>query len=132
MKAEICEGEYCLPSASTQASPLRSLDDLVGNKTHVLLGHRIVEGAPDQALDGEERALGVGDGLALGGLADEALAVIREGDDGRGRPRAFGIFDDFRLRAFHDGDAGIGGAEVDTDNFTHGGIPHFQADRRAP
>ncbi len=111
---------------------VRTLDDLVGDETHVLLGHGIVEGAPDQALDGEEGALGVGHGLPLGGLTDEPLAVVREGDDGRGRPRAFGVFDDFRLRAFHDGDAGIGGAEVDTNNFTHGGIPHFQADRRAP
>ena len=83
MKAEICEGEYCLPSASTQASPLPALDDLVGDEAHVLLGHRIVEGAADQALDGEEGALGVGDRLALGRLADEALAVVREGDDGR-------------------------------------------------
>ena len=75
---------------------------------------------------------GLVDGLPLGGLTDEALAVVRESDDGRGRPRAFRILDDFRLRAFHHGDAGIGGAEVDTDDFTHGGIPHFQADRRAP
>ena len=63
---------------------------------------------------------------------DEALALVREGDDGRGRPSAFGVFDDFGRRAFHDSDAGIGGAEVDTNDLTHGGIPHFQADRRAP
>ena len=41
------------------------------------------------------------------------------------------VFDNFGRRAFHDSDAGIGGAEVDTNDLTHGGIPHFQADRRA-
>ena len=28
MKAEICEGEYCLPSSSTQASPFDALEIL--------------------------------------------------------------------------------------------------------
>ena len=36
-----------------------------------------VEAAADQALRGEHRALGVGDGLALGDLADELLALGR-------------------------------------------------------
>jgi len=35
----------------------------------------------------------VGDGLALGGLADEALAVLRERDDGRRGARAFRVLD---------------------------------------
>ena len=65
-----------MPSASTQASPLRRLDDLVGDELLVLLDHRVVVAAADQALDGEEGALGIGDRLALGRLADEALAVI--------------------------------------------------------
>jgi hypothetical protein len=51
------------------------LDDLVGHHAHVLLGHGIVEAAPDQALDGEEGIFGIGDALALGGLADQAFAV---------------------------------------------------------
>ena len=119
MKAEICEGEYCLPSEVTQASPLAALDDLVGDEAHVLLGHRIVERAADQALDREEGALRIGHGLALGRLADEALAVVGEGDDrGRGA-RALGILDDLGRRPFHDGDAGIGRAEVDADDFSH-------------
>ena len=57
--------------------------------------------------------------LALGGLADQPLAVLGEGDDrGRGA-RAFGIFDDLGGRALHDGDARIGRAEVDADDFSH-------------
>jgi hypothetical protein len=37
----------------------------------VLLRHRIVIAAADEALDREEGALGIGDGLALGRLADQ-------------------------------------------------------------
>jgi hypothetical protein len=102
-----------------------ALDDLVGDEAHVLLGHGIVEGAPDQALDGEEGALRIRHRLALGRLADEALAFIRECDDGRRRARPFRVLDDLGLRALHHGDAGIGCPEIDTDDFTHGGIPHF-------
>jgi hypothetical protein len=81
------------------------------------LRHRIVEAAADQALDREDGVFRIGDGLALGRLADETLAVVREGDDGRRRARAFRILDDLRLAAFHDSDAGVGRAEVDTDYF---------------
>ena len=38
----------------------------------------------------------------------------------------------FGVRAFHDGDAGIGRAEVDTDDFTHGGIPHLSSRPPSP
>ena len=83
------------------------------------LRHRVVEAAADQALDREEGALGVGHRLALGGLADQALAVVGERDDRGRRARAFRILDDLGRRAFHDGDAGVGGAEVDADDFSH-------------
>jgi hypothetical protein len=49
-------------------------DDPVGHHAHVLLDHRVVEPAPDQALDGEERVLGVGDGLPLRRHTDQDLA----------------------------------------------------------
>ena len=119
MKAEICEGEYFLPSTSTQASPLSAAHDLVGDELLVLLHHRIVVAAADQALHGEDGALRVGDRLALGRLADKALAVGGEGDDrGRGPP-AFRILDHLGALAVHDGDARIGRAEVDADDFRH-------------
>ncbi len=95
------------------------LDDLVGNQAHVLLGHRIVEGAADQPLDGEKGVFRIGDGLALGRLADQALAIVGKGDDrGRGA-RAFGVLDDLGSGAFHHRHAGIGGAEIDADYFSH-------------
>ena len=80
---------------------------------------RIVVAAADQALDREEGVFGIGDRLALGRLADEALAVLGEGDDGGRGARAFRILDDLGVLAVHDGDAGIGRSEVDTDYFCH-------------
>ena len=50
--------------------------DRVGDQALVLRDHRVVEPAADQALDGVERVGRVGDRLALGRLADEALAVV--------------------------------------------------------
>ncbi len=34
-------------------------------------------------------------------------------------PAAFRVGDDDRLAAFHDGDDGVGGAQVDADDFAH-------------
>jgi len=59
----------------------------------------------------------------LAGWADQALAVVAKGDDGRGRPHALGVFDDFRCLAIHYGDARIGGAEIDPNDLSHG--PHI-------
>ena len=71
------------------------------------------------ALDGDDGAVRIGDGLALGDLADEALAVLGEGHDRRSGAGAFRVGDDGGLAAFHNGDAGIGGAKVNTDNLAH-------------
>ena len=71
------------------------------------------------ALDGDDGLVRVGDGLALGDLADQALAVLGERHDGRGGAGTFRVCDDDRLAAFHHGDAGIGGAQIDTDNLAH-------------
>ena len=95
------------------------LCDLVGDELLVLLDHRVVVAAADQALDREDGLFRIGDRLALGRLADEPLAVVGEGDDRRRGAHAFGVLDDFRRFAFHDGDAGIGGAEVDADDLAH-------------
>src|SRR5690606_16402856 len=88
------------------------LDDLVGS---VLLGvGELVVLASDEALGGENRVAGVGDGLALGGLADEAFPVLGKGHHGGSGAGAFRVFEDHRLPAFHHGHAGVGGAEVDS------------------
>ena len=75
--------------------------------------------AADQALDGEEGVGRVGHRLALGGLADQALAVVQDGDHRGGGARALGVLDHLRRLAVHDGDARIGGAEVDADDLAH-------------
>ena len=73
------------------------------------------------ALDGADRAVGVGDGLALGDLADEHLAALGEGDDrGRGAG-ALAVGDDDRVAGLEDRDDGVGGAEIDADCLGHGG-----------
>ena len=79
----------------------------------------IVEGAADQPLDREKGLFRIGDRLTLGRLADETLAIIGEGDDRGRRARAFRVLDNLGGRAFHDRHAGIGGAEVDADDFSH-------------
>ena len=119
MKAEICDGEYCLAAGFDPGVAVARLDDLIGNKTHVLLGHRVGEGATDQALDCKKRLFGIGDRLTLGRLADEALAIVGESDNRRRGAGAFSIFDNFGSGAFHHGHAGIGGAEIDADDFSH-------------
>ena len=93
--------------------------DRVGDQALVLGDDRVVEAAADQALDGVKRVGRVGDGLALGGLADEALAVLGEGDHAGRGARALRVLDDPDVLAFHDGDAGVGGAEIDADDFAH-------------
>ena len=71
------------------------------------------------ALDGGDGVLRVGDGLALGDLADQTLAGLGEADNGRRGARAFGVGDDDGLAAFHNGDAAVGGAKVDANDLTH-------------
>ncbi len=83
-----------------------------------LLDFGVVETTAKKTLDTVEGFIGVGDSLAFCGLADEAFAVLGEGDDRRGGAHAFRVFDDFGLVAFHDGNARVRGAEVDADDFT--------------
>ena len=96
---------------------IRGGHDLVG---HALVGFgQLGELATDQTLGGEDRVLGIGHGLALGGLADEAFAALGEGDDRWGGACTFRVFKHGRLTALHDGHAGVGGAEVDSEDFGH-------------
>ena len=92
-------------------------DDLEGHGLDVLLGLGVVVAAADEALDGVEGGRGVGDGLALGGVSDELLLTL-EGDDGGGGAETFGVFENTGLVTFHDGNAGVGGAKIDTDDVT--------------
>ena len=99
--------------------------DGVRHQRDVFLHFFFFEAATDQTFHGEDRVLRIGHGLALGWRADGDFAVFHIGDDGRRGARAFGVFDDFRLTAFDDGDARVGGAEVNTDDLAHDSIPLF-------
>ncbi|EEX99321.1 NAD-specific glutamate dehydrogenase [Brucella pinnipedialis B2/94] len=96
-----------------------ALDDLVRNKILVLGDHRIVIATANQALDGKKGAFRVGDGLTLRRLTSEAFVTIGEGDDRRGGACTFCIFNDLRVLSVHDGNAGVGRSQIDTNNFSH-------------
>ena len=71
-------------------SLLASLSTVYGTSSRAVLDLRVVEAAAHEALDREDGVAGVGDGLALGELADQPLAGLGEGDDATGwsdRPR---------------------------------------------
>ncbi len=93
--------------------------DLVG---HQLLLLRHLAGLPaHEALDREDRVLGVRDRLTPGDLTHQALAVLRERDHGRRGPPAFRVRDDHRVAALHDRDDGVGRAQIDSDDL----VRHF-------
>ena len=62
----------------------------------VLLDHGIFVPAADQPLDGEEGVDRVGDGLPLRRDADQFLAVVREGDNGRRGVQSLGVLEHAR------------------------------------
>src|SRR6202790_5355267 len=95
-------------------------DDLVGHD-RLLLAHLGLLAA-HEALDREDRVLRVGDGLALGDRAYEALAGCRERHDGGGRARALCVLDDGGLAALEHRHARVRRAEVDAYGLAHVGM----------
>src|SRR6202020_1702001 len=83
------------------------------------LHHVVSELAADEALDRSYGVRRIGDGLALGGLSDQHLAILGEGNDGRRGAITLAVLDDFGLAALHDRDARIRRTEIDTNHFTH-------------
>ena len=98
--------------------------DLLGR---VLLAVDVdLPGRAHVALDRADRAIGVGDGLALGHLADEHLAVLGERDHRGGGARSLGVGDDDGFAGLEDADDRVGGAEVDADGLGHEWCLHRQ------
>ena len=98
---------------------LAVLLDRVRDDVAAVADFRIVPAAPHEALDRVDRVGRVGDRLALGQLADEALAGLVEGDDRRDRAAALCRRDHGGLAALHDGDDRVRRAEVDADDLAH-------------
>ena len=91
----------------------------VGHQVDVFLNFFFRKLATDQTLDRVQGVAWVGDRLALGRCADQDFAVFLIRNDRRGGARAFGVLDHFGRVAFHDGHARVGGAQVNTDDFSH-------------
>ncbi len=102
---------------------VRALDDLVGDDLHLL--RDLVELAAHEALDREDGVLWVRHLLPLRGSADEPLIVLRESDDRRSRPAAFGVRDDGGLTALDHGHTGVGRAEIDANDLCHICVPPY-------
>ena len=96
---------------------VRSLDDRERHHLH-LLAH-FVDLPAHEALDREHGVLGIRHGLPFGDLADETLTPFRKADDGRRQSAALWVGDDHGLAAFHHGNDGIRGPEIDSDDFAH-------------
>ena len=94
---------------------------LVGNALE-LLGD-FFHAPAHEALDRKDGVLGVGDGLSLGDLPDQPLAVFRERHDRWGGTPTFGVGNHDRVSAFHHGDYRVGRPEVDADHF----LSHFRS-----
>ena len=94
--------------------------DLVAQMLDVLLDVGVGELATDESLGGVEGVLRVGDGLPLGRGADESFTLLGECDHRGGRAHAFGVLNDLGSAALHQGDTGVGGSEIDSDNVLAG------------
>ena len=91
--------------------------DLVGHHLHFFV-YFVVPPA-HEPLDRIDSIFGICDGLTLGNLPGEALTTLRKRHD-RGRcASALLIGYDDRLPTFHNGDDGVGGAQVDPYNLAH-------------
>ena len=114
-RADLGRGILLIPHLDPGVA-VAAVHDVVGNQLAVLFDGLVADAAADQAFHGEHGIGGVRDGLALGRLADQALAFREAHDRGRGAG-AFAVLDDLGLAAVHDRDAAVRGAEVDADDF---------------
>ena len=89
-----------------------------------LLQHFVVAAA-HEPLDREDGVLGIGDGLSLGDLPHENLAVLRKSDDRRCEPATLLIRDHRGVAAFDDRDHRVGRSEVDADDLRHNRLAPF-------
>ncbi len=103
------------------ATTVAALLDLVRHGLELVL--HLGELAAHGTLDGEHGVLGVGDGLVLGGLTHDAVAVGAEAHDGRGGAVALGVHDGGGGTALENRHGGVGGAQVETENLAHDYFP---------
>src|SRR3546814_2742812 len=112
--SDVCSSDLFYPGLSVAA-----LGYVIRDKLHVLLGQGIIEPAADQALYSKDSVIGIGDGLTLGRLTDQAFAILGKSHDRWRCACPFRIFDDLRFATIHDCDTAVRRAKVDTNNFAH-------------
>ncbi len=118
-RADLGRGIRLVVGDNDQAVALGVLLDLVRHELHRALRLGIVPAPAHEALDRIDRVGRVGDRLALGQLADKALARLGEGDDRGHGPAALSRSDHGGFAALHDRHDRVGRAEVDADDLAH-------------
>src|SRR6266568_63867 len=78
------------------------LDNLERRNSDVFFNRFRIKLAPDQAFDGVEGVLRIGDRLTLGLLTYQPLAAVGNGDHRGCRPSTFGVGNNDRLTTLHD------------------------------
>ena len=94
-----------------------AFDDGIGYAAD-LLGYLVVSLA-HETLDRGDRAFGVRDGLTFGRIAHFPFVIVHECHDRRRRAVSFTVGNHNGLVAFHNGNAGVRGSEVNSDNLSH-------------
>ena len=97
--------------------------DLLGGV--VLAVDALLPAGSHLALHRPDGSAGVGDGLSLGHLADQDLAVLGERDHRRGGARTLGVGDHDGVATLEDGYHRVGGSEVDAHGLAHGSDSFF-------
>jgi hypothetical protein len=93
---------------------VRSADDLVGND--LFFRFDFVVATSHESFDRVNRVLGVGHGLALGGITNQSIAFFGKRDHAGGDAIPFLVRDDFDFATFHDRHDGIRRTQVDADD----------------
>ena len=85
---------------------------------HVVPHLLVVELPTNQSFEGKDGVLRVHNRLSFSRQTNKTLAMLSERDDGRCCPCSFRVLDDAGSLALHDGDTGVGCAQVNTDDGT--------------
>jgi hypothetical protein len=85
--------------------------------TSFLFALDLVVPAAHKPLDRVDCPLGIGDRLALGWIPDKPITLVGKCDDAWGQPVPLLVGDHLDLAPFHDRDHGIGGPQVNPDDF---------------
>jgi len=105
-----------LTSGFNPGISISSSNNFVGEVLEIFLGGLVIEASSNESFTGENCVFGISDGLSLGRDTNEALVVVGESDGGGRGPLTLRIFNNLSIVSLHDGDAGVGGAQINSDN----------------